>query len=138
MKKFAVLFFVLILFSTSFFFAETPEKMVEGSFSYVNVPVLKVLEQRDNYVVYYRKFGTKIGCVSIPREWFKQGQPSRKGVVKSLAKNVAPYISVCFEDGEFVRLFLNVPNDKMDSVWGVFNGAQLPAEIDPQSFAHGK
>lgn len=138
MKKTAALIFVLMLFATVSIFAETPEKLQEGSFSYVNVPVLKVMEQRDNYVVYYRQFGTKIGCVSIPREWFKQGQANRKGYVKPLAKNVEPYISLFFSGTEFVRLNLNVPNNKMDSVWGVFEGTSIPAEINPVDFAHGK
>lgn len=138
MKKIAALVLVIILFSLSFVVAETPEKLVEGSFSYVNVPVIKVLEQRDNYIVYYRQFGSKIGCVSIPRAWFKQGQADRKGFVKPLAKHVEPYISIFFENGEFVRLNLNVPNNKLDSVWGVFEGVKIPAEIDPVSFAHGK
>lgn len=138
MRKTAVLIFVVMLLCAVSVTAETPERLVEGSFTYVNVPVLKVMEQRDNYVVYYRKFGTKIGCVSIPREWFKQGQSGRKGFVKPLAKNVEPYISIFFEDGEFVRLNLNVPNNKSDKVWGVFSGASVPAEIDPVSFANGQ
>lgn len=137
MKKTAVLILFAVLFSTAFVFAEAPEKRVEGSFSYVNVPVLKVMEQRDNYVVYYRKFGTKIGCISIPREWFRQGQANRKGFVKPLAKNVEPYLTLFFEEGEFVRLNLNVPNNKMDKVWGVFAGVNVPSEIDPVALAHG-
>lgn len=138
MKKTAALVLVIVLLSITFAAAEAPQRLVEGSFSYVNVPILKIMEQRDNYVVYYRQFGTKIGCVSIPREWFKQGQADRKGYVKPLAKNVEPYVSVFFEDGEFVRLNLNVPNNKMDSVWGVFEGTNVPDEIDPVAFAQGK
>lgn len=137
MKKIAALVLVFILFSIVFIYAETPEKMVEGSFSYVNVPIIKILEQKNNYIVYYRAFGKKIGCVSIPREWFRQGQTDRKGWVKPLAKGVEPYISVFFKDGEFSRIFLNVPNNKLDSVWGVFQGTKIPPQIDPEAFAHG-
>lgn len=138
MKKTAVLVLILILFSVTFAAAEAPQRLEEGSFSYVNVPVLKIMEQRDNYIVYYRQFGTKIGCVSIPREWFKQGQANRTAYVKPLAKNVEPYISIFFEGGEFLRLFMYVPNNKADPVWGVFSGTNIPAEIDPVAFAHGK
>ncbi|MBQ0166084.1 MAG: hypothetical protein KBT02_03115 [Treponema sp.] len=137
MKKITALVLVLILFSIVFVGAETPPELKEGSFTYVTVPIIKVLEQRNYYVVYYQKFGTKLGCVSIPREWFMQGKANRKGLVKPLVKNCDPYISIFFKDGEFARLDLNVPSNKMHTMWGVFTGSVLPSEIDPQAFVHG-
>ena len=107
--------------------------------SYVNVPILKVFEHRDAYVVTYVNNSNKVNYVSIPKTWFKQGTTEKKGEVKPLQKNLEPYMTICFDNDEFYFIYLSMPVSKLDDAWGVMAAGQgLPAEIDPKMVAEGR
>ena len=136
MKKF-VISLALIFCCTFSIFAQ--KAFEQSSKSYVNVPILKVFEHREAYVVAYVNNANKINYVSVPKIWFKQGSPERQAEVRPLQKNLGPYMTICFEDGEFYFLYISMPVSKLDSTWGVFpTGQGLPPEIDPQTVAEGK
>ena len=136
MKKIIVVSLLMILGITSVF---AQKKFEEADVSYVNVPVLKVLEHTKAYVVIYQKNGTKIGCVSIPKQWFKQGSPEKKAKLRAIDEKINPYLTIYFKSDEFNYLYLNMPKAKTSSFWGVLpNGSKLPEEIDPSTVAAGK
>ncbi len=122
MKK---MFLVLILISSVCLcgFAgtrsETPE---EGwsSLSYENIPVLKVMESREGYVIIYQKNKIGVGSTVIPKSWAK-GNPDepRKLKFRNLKSGIVkPYMTVIKKDGEFHRVILNLPTSKTNTVWG--------------------
>lgn len=127
---------VLLLLCVSFSFAE--KKFEAGTTSYVNVPILKIYDHPDYYIVTYRKNGLDIGQTSIPKEWFRQGSPERKGKFRSTVGNVNPYITLWFSEGEFFSIYINVSPNRADNIWGVAYGTQkAPEEIDPKKVAAG-
>ncbi len=136
MKKNIVIFFLMVIGLTCLF---AEKKYQEADISYVNVPVLKVLEHTKAYVIIYQKNGNDIDCVSIPKQWFKQGNPERKAKLRAIDEKINPYVTIYFKNGEFNYLFLNMPQSKANSFWGVLpNGSKLPKEIDPFTVAAGK
>ena len=127
---------VLLLLCVSISFAE--KTFEPGTTSYVNVPILKIYDHPDYYIITYRKNGLDLGQTSIPKEWFKQGAPGKKGKIRSTASNINPYITLWFSEGEFYSIYINVPSNRSDSVWGVAYGTQkAPEVIDPKKVAAG-
>ena len=135
MKK-VFLSLALIFCCTFGVFAQ--KAFVQSSRSYVNVPILKVFEHREAYVIAYVNNDNKITYVSAPKTWFKQGTPDRKAEVRALQKKLNPYMTICFDDGEFYFLYLSMPVSKLDNAWGVYpTGQGLPEEMDPKKVAAG-
>ena len=136
MKKIFVVFLLMVIGMTSVF---AQKKFEEADVSYVNVPVLKVLEHTKAYVIIYQKNGNDLGCVSIPKQWFKQGSPEKKAKLRAIDEKINPYVCIYFRNGEFDYLYLNMPKSKANAFWGVLpNGSKLPKEIDPFAVAAGK
>lgn len=134
MKK---LIIALVLICCCFALFAEPS-YTQSSRSYVNIPLLKVLESTNNYIVVYINNFDKVTYVSIPKAWFKQGVAGQKGKVRALPKKLSPYMTLNFDGGEFVDLSLSMPTSKLDSAWGVFaGGSPMPAEIDPIKVAAG-
>ena len=87
--------------------------------SYVNVPVLKILEGVDAYVVVYQKNKTGVGNVIVPKKWSK-GNPEepRKLKFRDSKNNKTSFMTVVKKEGEFHRVILTVPMNKRMSIWG--------------------
>lgn len=135
MKK-RLLTLVLIICCAVSMFAQ--KAFEQSSKSYVNVPILKAFEHKDAYVVCYVNNNNELKYVSIPKTWFKQGTPERKAEVRPLQKNLGPYMTICFDEGEFYFLYLSMPVSKLDTAWGVIPaGNTIPEEIDPKQVAAG-
>ena len=99
-----------------------------GDISYMYVPIIKVFDSREGYVVFYQKnhFGT--GKTVIPKSWSKGNvEEPRKLKLRNLpAGKLQPYMTVVKKDGEFSRVILTVPADKRDDVWGLIKtGAKI-------------
>lgn len=136
MKKKLFITLALIFCCTFSIFAQ--KAFTQSSKSYVNVPILKVYEHREAYVVAYVNNNNKIQYVSVPKVWFKQGTPEKKAEVRALQKNLSPYMTICFDDGEFYFIYISMPVSKLDTAWGVMpSGQSIPAEIDPKKVAAG-
>ncbi|MCR4742236.1 MAG: hypothetical protein K5866_05145 [Treponema sp.] len=125
MKKLLMIFAILTAFSTACLFAQENEgnKKNESKWStlsYVNVPVYKVLEGKDAYVVIYQKNKTGIGNVVIPKKW-AHGNPEDPRKLKFRAVNTAnsAYLTVVKKEGEFKRVVLSVPMSKSNGIWGL-------------------
>lgn len=122
MKK---LFLVLILISSVFaglFAAESGSTNKDGwsSISYENIPVLKVMESRDGYVIIYQKNKVGVGSTVIPKSWAR-GTPEnpKKLKLRKLSPGlIKPFMTIIKKEGSFHRVYLTLPMDKKDAVWG--------------------
>ena len=127
MKKILVILTLLAVFSAALFAdnngsANAPER-TEGKWtelSYVNVPVLKILEGKDGYAVIYQKNKTGVGNVVIPKKWGRGSEDSpRKLKFRSVRTSIGAYMTVVKDGGEFKRVILSIPMNKNNSIWGI-------------------
>jgi len=92
----------------------------KSTLSYSNVPVLKILEGKDAYVVIYQKYKYGAGSVVIPKKWARGNPESpRKLKFRPTQPAVGSYLTIVKKDGEFSKVILNTTMNKQDSVWGV-------------------
>ena len=101
--------FSVALFAENSSSASAPAR-TEGKWtdiSYVNVPVLKILEGKDGYVI-------------IPKKW-AHGTPEapRKLKFRAVKTSLGSYMTVVKDAGEFKRVILSIPMNKNNSIWGV-------------------
>ncbi|MCR4940300.1 MAG: hypothetical protein K5930_09385 [Treponemataceae bacterium] len=130
--------FITILLMICVSFAFTQVKYEGGLTSYVNVPILKIYDHPNYYIVTYRQNGLGIGQTSIPKEWFKQGSPEKKGLFRNIKGDLNPYLTLWFHNGEFDQIYINCSMNRSDDVWGVAYGTQkAPEVIDPAKVAAG-
>lgn len=133
MKKLLMILAIFSLFTMSIVAEENSEsknsslapERTEGKWtdiSYVNVPILKILEGKDGYAIVYQKnkFGT--GTTVIPKAWAK-GNPDnpRKLKFRNSKKNSTSYMTIVKDNGEFKRVILTVPMNKSTGIWGVID-----------------
>lgn len=127
MKKLFLVALVLSVFATGIFAQNTninvtPHKD-ESKWSplfYQNIPVLKILEARDAYVVIYQKNKVGTGSVVIPKKW-ANGNPDnpRKLKFRDIKNPDAAFMTVVKRDGKFHRVILTIPMSKRNRFWGV-------------------
>lgn len=92
-----------------------------SSMTYVNVPIYKVFDSRDGYIVIYEKNKIGVGQTVIPKKW-ANGSPDspRKLKMRGLpGGKLKSYMTVIKKDGEFHRVILTLPINRQDSVWAV-------------------
>lgn len=127
MKKIFMILAVLSIFSITSVFAD--ESSTDGharteskwtDMSYVNVPILKILEGKDGYAVIYQKNRTGVGNVIIPKKWGK-GNPEapRKLKFREVRTSLGAYMTIVKDGGEFKRVILSIPMNKSNSIWGM-------------------
>ena len=127
MKKILMILALFALFTTAIFAennssASAPAR-TEGKWtdiSYVNVPVLKILEGKDGYVIIYQKNKTGVGTVILPKNW-AHGTPDapRKLKFRAVKTSIGSYMTVVKDGGEFKRVILSIPMNKSNSIWGM-------------------
>lgn len=123
MKKFLMILAIFTAFTFSVAAQNNGEPKNEAmwsNMSYVNVPIVKVYEGKDAYIVLYQKNKVGIGKVVIPKKWTK-GNPDNPKKLKFRNTRVADgaYMSVQKKDGEFMRVILTLPMSKLNPIWGV-------------------
>ena len=129
MKKTLLILALFTVFSGLLFAAEktndsgTSFEKTEGKWSnlsYVNVPILKILEGKNAYSIIYQKNQVGVGSVVIPKAWVKSSPDSpRKLKFRQVRSGYNSFMTVIKDDGEFKRVILSVPMNKSDSNWGV-------------------
>lgn len=120
MKRFLVL--IALLASVCFTaFAEDGEKDGWSDMSYSNVPILKVLEGKDGYVVIYQKNKVGIGNTVIPKSWAKGDveTPAKLKFRKLEPGALESFMTIVKKGGEFHHVILTVPMNKQHTVWGL-------------------
>lgn len=129
MKKNLLVLALFTVFSGLLFAAEntkdsgTSFEKTEGKWSdisYVNVPILKILEGKNAYSIIYQKNQVGVGSVVIPKVWAKGSTDSpRKLKFRKVRSGYNSFMTVIKDEGEFKRVILSVPMNKSDSIWGV-------------------
>ncbi len=128
-KLLCVIFSFFAILSMSF---ATPTKGNDthsenwANITYYTVPIYKILDSSDAYVVIYAKNDIGVGQCVIPKSWAKYSKDSpRKLQIRTLRRGkLKSYLAVFKKDGEFCKAILNVPQDKSDHVWGVVKQGQ--------------
>ena len=130
MKKFILVFALASVFAFNLFAQEESgsdsnikiERHEEkwSTMTYVNVPIVKILEARDAYVIIYQKNRIGTSSTVIPKNWLhgSKDAPSKLRLRKTKYVNGA-YMTVVKDKGEFVRVVLTAPMEKNNSLWGV-------------------
>jgi hypothetical protein len=88
--------------------------------SYANVPIYKILETKDAYVVIYAKNRTGTGSTTIPKKWANgDTENPRKLKMRIVSGKLGPFMTIVKKDNSFLRVILSVPASKANSVWGM-------------------
>lgn len=128
MKK-AVVLLVLLVISTVSVFAFTHE----SEYSYTNIPLYKVYNHQNGYIVLYTKDGYKISTSYVPIKWFALSD--RRGKLINLPKGLYPYMTIVYKNNEFQYVTLAVPRNPADSFWGLLpEGTDVTGKFDAETF----
>jgi len=120
MKKILTILMLISVFAVGLFAETTKDDSKWSNLSYVNVPILKVLEGKDAYVVIYEKNKIGTGSVVIPKAWAHGTvETPRKLKFRSVDIAKEAYMTVVKKDGEFSRVVLTMPMLKTNSIWGL-------------------
>ena len=105
------------------------------SISYVNVPIYKILDSKDAYVVIYAKNKIGVGQTVIPKAW-AHGNPENPRKLKirdTRTGKLKSFLTVVKKDGEFHHVVLTVPANRQNSVWGVISYRQSVEGTDKET-----
>lgn len=99
---------------------ETSEKNW-SELSCIQVPIYKILDSKEAYIIIYAKNKVGVGKTVIPKKWNKSSPENpRKLQIRELkAGKVKPFMTVIKKSGEFHKVILTIPVDKKNSTWGV-------------------
>ena len=99
---------------------ETSEKNW-SELSYIQVPIYKILDSKEAYIIIYAKNKVGVGKTVIPKKWNKSSPDNpRKLQIRELKTGkVKPFMTVIKKSGEFHKVILTIPVDKKNSTWGV-------------------
>lgn len=92
-----------------------------AAISYYNVPIYKILDSQNAYVIIYGRQRTGLtGTTTIPKKW-SVGNPQnpRKLKFRTVDGKIRPFMTVVSESGEFKRVILNLPKTPNNGVWGI-------------------
>lgn len=103
--------------------------------SYVNIPILKILDSKDGYVVIYQKNKYGVGQTVIPKKWAKgTAEEPRKLKIRNITGGkIKPFMTVVKDDGNFNKVILTVPQNKRDAFWGIVERGKSIDGIDKDS-----
>ncbi len=132
MKKFICTILALVSMSVATFAVPSlyNEKHEENwtDMTFTQIPIYKVLDSRDGYVVIYAKNVYEVGKTIIPKKWAKGTADSpKKLTIRSIkAGKLKPFMTVIKKGNEFKQVILTVPLSRSDATWGVVeSGVQL-------------
>lgn len=102
-----------------------------SSLTYQSAQIYRILDSKDAYVVIYARNGVKVGELTIPKAWAKT--TPRKLDIRDNGKGLDPYITVIKQNGEFLKVWLTIPNNRLDSTWGVLPSGTKLTDLDKDS-----
>ncbi len=98
--------------------------------SYESVPIYKILQTRDAYIVIYLARGMKVESLVIPKEWEKRGEENKLRF-RNKAAGLDSLMTVFYKGGSFDHVILTVNINKMDPIWAVApNGTKVDTNVD--------
>ena len=116
MKKLIIIFLVTLLCFSLY----AQQEAEEQDLFYINVPIVRVYDHIDAYVVHYLKGNMSVGQVFVPKVWFNT-QEVNKSRLRPLAKGVEPYMTVIYESGTFQKVYINMPINRRHSSWKILS-----------------
>ena len=116
MKKLIIIFLVSLLCFSLY----AQQEAEEQDLFYINVPIVRVYDHIDAYVVHYLKGNMSVGQVFVPKVWFNT-QETNKSRLRPLAKGVEPYMTVIYEAGTFQKVYINMPINRRHSSWKILS-----------------
>jgi hypothetical protein len=131
MKKILCALFTAVLFCTVLTAQESAKKEEKdaskwASISYVNVPIYKILESQDAYVIIYGKNRSGSGSAVIPKKWaVGDTENPRKLKFRTVEGKLKPFMTVVKKDNTFIRVILSVPTSKSGNIWGIANASKV-------------
>lgn len=139
MKKIFLISVMLSIFTVFSFAQGTPvsaqkDESKWSNLSYYNVPVLKILEAKEAFVVIYQKNIVGTGSVVIPKDW-SHGTPDtpRKLKIRNVKNPNESYMTIVKKGGEFHRVILTAPTNKNNSIWGLIDYTKKIEGIDKET-----
>lgn len=132
MKRLVSVLLVLVAFCAGAMAQEAEEKDTGrneskwADITYFNVPIYKILDSKNAYVVIYGKQRTGSGSTTIPKKWARGNVNNpRKLKFRNTEGNLMPFMTVISEKGEFKRVVLNLPRAKSNGVWGIADESRV-------------
>ncbi len=97
-----------------------------SNMTYVNLPIYKILDSTDGYVVVYAKNRIGAGSTVVPKSWNKGNpdKPRKLKIRKLYGGTLKSFMTIVKKNGEFHHVVLTVPTNRSDSVWGIMEGGQ--------------
>lgn len=127
MKKLVLFLAFAMMFTLSNLSAQTKENDSVAydetkwtDLSYVNVPILKIMEAVDGYLIVYQKNRVGTGTVVIPKKWIKGNTENpRKLKIRNAKTSNSAYLTIVKKNNEFLRVIITTPLNKSNPIWGV-------------------
>ena len=116
-KKIAI-FLVLSLIAVGVFAEESSK---DEDLFYMNVPIINVYDHIDAYVVTYERGSIGSSTAYLPKEWFKTSRKEDKCRVRPLPKGMRPYMTVIYNHGEILKVYLTMPSNHREDGWKVLD-----------------
>jgi hypothetical protein len=141
MKKIVVLFLTACLIAFTVTAAEPKTKTSAErdeskwtDLSYENIPILKILEAKEAFVIIYQKNKIGTGTTVIPKEWAR-GNPEnpRKLKFRNTKNPNTSFMTIVKKGGEFRRVILTIPMSKRNAMWGVLDNSIKLEGLDKQN-----
>ena len=137
MKKIIVTLLALATFAAAAFavpvaYNETNEANW-SDMSYEYIPVFKVLESTDAFVVLYQKGKYGVGQTTLPKNWTHSSKesPAKLKMRALTGGKLKPYLTVVKKGGDFHHVILTMPVSKANAAWGVVNkGVKIDTDKD--------
>lgn len=105
---------------------ETKKFKNESDLYYFNFPILKIAQHKMGYYIIYRRQGSLTGECYIPHSWF---QPKdKRGILDVTSKDMRPYMSVVYKNGEFDHVRLITPHSSKHPSWAIISNNAIGNE----------
>jgi len=141
MKKFVI--FVLSAFLLTFSLTAADQKTKTSTerdeskwtdLSYENIPILKILEAKEAYVIIYQKNKIGTGTTVIPKSW-ALGNPEnpRKLKFRNTKNPNNSFMTIVKKAGSFHRVILTIPMSKRNAMWGVIDNSVKIEGLDKEN-----
>lgn len=114
---------IFAVFAISALAAQQSDERDESKWSDMTcdiVPINRILQSDDAYVVIYAKHHVGSGSTVIPKRWASGNTENpRKLQFRTVSGQLKPFMTILRKGGEFYRVILNVPRRTDMSFWGI-------------------
>lgn len=129
MKKIAVLIAGLTV-GFSLFAQENASN--DGEYFYQNMPLEKIYQYRDGYILIYRSGINSLAKAYIPMEWFDVGNKKAELIWLPQGRSSWPYLMVFYKGGEFSHVRLYAHTNLNSGTWG-----RVPQNVNLDRYFEG-